>query len=97
MFLRRKIEKSVYPCKPQFYYIKEGFKGVKIIKACLSNSIGWHYGPPYTTFSDKMQHFVQRNWIHLIDLMPILQERQTTAVTSCLLFRKPIPSENDLF
>ena len=22
---------NVYPCKPQFYYIKEGFKGVKII------------------------------------------------------------------
>ena len=22
---------NVYPCKPQFYYIKVGFKGVKII------------------------------------------------------------------
>ena len=22
---------NAYPCKPQFYYIKEGFKGVKII------------------------------------------------------------------
>ena len=29
---RAKIKKNnVYPCKPQFYYIKEGFKGVKII------------------------------------------------------------------
>ena len=25
----------VYPCKPQFYHIKVGFKGVKIISACF--------------------------------------------------------------
>ena len=24
-------KKNVYPCKPQFYFIKVGFKGVKII------------------------------------------------------------------
>ena len=28
MFLSRN---NIYPCKPQFYYIKVGFKGVKII------------------------------------------------------------------
>ena len=26
---------NVYPCKPQFYYKKVGFKVVKIIKACF--------------------------------------------------------------
>ena len=31
MFLRRNEKNNVYPCKPQFYYIKVGFKGVKII------------------------------------------------------------------
>ena len=31
MFLSRKTKNNVYPCKPQFYYIKVGFKGVKII------------------------------------------------------------------
>ena len=31
MFLSRTKENNVYPCKPQFYYIKVGFKGVKII------------------------------------------------------------------
>ena len=31
MFLSRNKKKYVYPCKPQFYYIKVGFKGVKII------------------------------------------------------------------
>ena len=30
-FLSRNKENNVYPCKPQFYYIKVGFKGVKII------------------------------------------------------------------
>ena len=28
MFLSRNKKNSVYPCKPQFYYIKLGFKGV---------------------------------------------------------------------
>ena len=31
MFLSRNKKNDVYPCKPQFYYIKLGFKGVKII------------------------------------------------------------------
>ena len=30
-FLSRNKKNNVYPCKPQFYYIKVGFKGVKII------------------------------------------------------------------
>ena len=29
MFLGRKKKNNVYPCKPQFYYIKVGFKGSK--------------------------------------------------------------------
>ena len=31
MFFSRNKKINVYPCKPQFYYIKVGFKGVKII------------------------------------------------------------------
>ena len=31
MFLSKNKNNSIYPCKPQFYYIKVGFKGVKII------------------------------------------------------------------
>ena len=31
VFLSRNKKNNVYPCKPQFYYIKLGFKGVKII------------------------------------------------------------------
>ena len=35
MFLSRNKKNNVYPCKPQFYYTKVGFKGVKIIQACF--------------------------------------------------------------
>ena len=31
MFLSRNKKSNAYPCKPQFYYTKVGFKGVKII------------------------------------------------------------------
>ena len=30
MFLSKNKKNNVYPCKPQFYCIKVGFKGVKI-------------------------------------------------------------------
>ena len=29
------MKNNVYPCKPQFYYIKVVFKGVKIVAACF--------------------------------------------------------------
>ena len=35
MFLSRNQKNNIYPCKPQFYYIKVGFKGVSIIYACF--------------------------------------------------------------
>ena len=31
MFWSRNKKNNVYPCKPQFYYIKVRYKGVKII------------------------------------------------------------------
>ena len=31
MFLSRNMKNNVYPCKPQVFYIKMGFKGVKFI------------------------------------------------------------------
>ena len=31
MFLSRNIKNNVYPCKPQFFYIKVGFKGSNYI------------------------------------------------------------------
>ena len=40
-FFSRNKKINVYPCKPQFYCIKVGFKRVKTIKACFrdGNSI----------------------------------------------------------
>ena len=35
VFLSSNKKNNVYPCKPQFYYIKVGFKGIKIIQACF--------------------------------------------------------------
>ena len=33
MFLSRNKKNNVYPCKPQFYYIKVGFKGSKLYRS----------------------------------------------------------------
>ena len=35
MFLSRNKKNNAYHCKPQFHYIKVGFKGVKIIQECF--------------------------------------------------------------
>ena len=47
MFLSRNKKNNVYPCKPQFYYIKVGFKGVKNIQVCFRDDmqIIISYGP----------------------------------------------------
>ena len=45
MFLSRNKKNNVYPCKPQFYYIKVGFKGVKIAMVCFRDD------PPKCKFS----------------------------------------------
>ena len=36
--LEQKKENNAFLCKPQFDYIKVGFKGVKIIKACFRDA-----------------------------------------------------------
>ena len=43
MFLSRNKANNVYPCEPQFYYIKVGFKGVKIIKVCFRDVHNFFY------------------------------------------------------
>ena len=35
---RAKIRKNVYPCTPQFHYIKMGCKGVEITRTCLHDT-----------------------------------------------------------
>ena len=42
MFLSRNKKNNVYPYKAQFYYIKVGFKGVKIIQTCF-HDISWYF------------------------------------------------------
>ena len=37
LVLSRNKRNNAYPCKPKFYYIKVGFKGVNIIYACFRN------------------------------------------------------------
>ena len=38
MFKQNK-KNNVYPCKPYIYYIKVGFKGVKIISVCFRDAV----------------------------------------------------------
>ena len=41
IYIFSKIRKNnVHPCKPQFYYIKVGLTGFKIILACLRDVLG---------------------------------------------------------
>ena len=40
LFLSRNKKNNVYPYKPQFYYKKVGFKGVKIILECFRGLVG---------------------------------------------------------
>ena len=46
---RAKIRKNVYQCKPQFYYIKLGCKGLFITRKCYHDVL--FYGPLRILFS----------------------------------------------
>ena len=39
MFLSRNEKINIYPCKPQFYCIKVGFRGIKTIWACFRDEV----------------------------------------------------------
>ena len=56
MFLSRNNKNNVYPCKPQFYYIKVGFKGVKIIETCLRDE--WQNKHAIRNYRLTMQLFI---------------------------------------
>ena len=43
MFLCKNKKNNVYPCKPQFYYIKVGFKEVRFILACFRDGLNTAY------------------------------------------------------
>ena len=52
MFLSRNKKSNIYPCKPQFYYIKVGFKGVKIIWVCFrDDGLSDRKGPEIINYS----------------------------------------------
>ena len=53
MFLSRNNKNNVYPCKPQFYYIKVGLQGSKLYRYVFVMT-----GPKisYVKVSDKMAY-----------------------------------------
>ena len=65
MFLSRNNKNNIYPCKPQFYYIKVGFKGVKIKKE------GFRDGPARPHNFVEMDHEIIST---AILPLPLIQE-----------------------
>ena len=73
MFLSRNKKNNVYPYKPQFYYIKVGFKGVIIIKACFRDG-EWQTVYQYLNCHIcKAEHIytIQYNTIYLFSIKQI--------------------------
>ena len=58
MFLSRNKKNNVYPCKLRFYYIKVGFKGVKIILACFRDGIA-------VRWSDQNVRMLQQHFAYI--------------------------------
>ena len=55
MFLSRNKKNNVYPCKPQFYYIKVGFKGSILYRHVFVMNTA-----PLSFFSSVMFSFVEK-------------------------------------
>ena len=53
-----KIRKNVYPCKPQFYHIKAGCKGVYITRTCYHDGVQYYNASlKVSSPSVKVQNF----------------------------------------
>ena len=50
MFLTRNKRNNIYPCKPQFYYVKVGFKGIKLYRRVFVMSRKQHWLKPHSSF-----------------------------------------------
>ena len=81
MFSSENKKNNVYPCKPQFYYIKVGFKGVKIIKACfcdvtvcLCHYISGKYGTQLFFFHDVTETQKLLEGSHFYFNLPVCME-----------------------
>ena len=61
MFLSRNKKNNVYPSKPQFYCIKVGFKGVKIILACFRDVL--HLGQFLSNYWSYSQRYLAHAYI----------------------------------
>ena len=49
-----KIRKKVYPCKPQFYYIRLGCKGVFVTRTCFRDDVNLLVLMKYSSFKIKL-------------------------------------------
>ena len=77
MFLSETKKNNLYPCKPQFYYIKVGFKRVKNIYICSPDAPPYnslltdfkiafllYTGPPYNSHLSTTARFVSsQGWL----------------------------------
>ena len=63
MFLSTNKKNNVYPCKPQFYHIKVGFKGVKIIQVCSCDGCDNCFKSCFSLWTD----LVKQNLLFLWD------------------------------
>ena len=64
-----KIRKNVYPCKPQFYYIKVRCKGVFITRTCFRDDMFREI-----TVLSNDYHFTMYNFIHYLSAYKFLNQ-----------------------
>ena len=60
---RAKIRKNKYPCKPQYYYVKVGCKGVYITRTCLHDV---QFSGHCSHFKEDFRMLLKANIIHIL-------------------------------
>ena len=68
MFLSKYQKSNVYSCTPQFYYIKVGLKGVKIIYACFRDVSFGQFLLDFKSTVDSLYLEVQGTLLNSFDL-----------------------------
>ena len=72
MFWSKNKKKKVYNCKPQFYYINVGFKGIYIARTCFPDEIKGEI-LEYARYKRNTKSFADKNVKKLYAALKLLR------------------------
>ena len=91
--IKSKEKKDAYPCKPQFYCVKVGCKGLKfheyVIMMLNSYKFGFQYYTRYAAFGNAKKANNVDVRFHYVNVTVLIKFSQKTSVFTLIIISSP--------